>query len=57
MMPEIHECWDLSVRQWTHIAQKLPNEDETKVSSFHSFVINEKKNFDYQPNQGPVVQS
>lgn len=39
---------DLSLRQRTHIAQKLPKDIEVKVDSFHQFIIKERKMYDYE---------
>lgn len=41
----------LSLRQRTHIAQKLPPDVENYVTSFHQFVIRERKQFDFELSQ------
>jgi len=41
----------LTLRQKTHIAQKLPAEVETKVDLFHSFVLKERKAIEYELSQ------
>ena len=38
---------DLTLRQKTHIAQKLPADVEKKVENFHSFVLKQRKRHDY----------
>jgi len=38
---------NLVLCQRTHIAQKLPADLDKKVESFHKFVINERKEYDY----------
>jgi hypothetical protein len=39
---------DLSLRQRTHIAQKLPRDIDTKVTSFQRFVIDLRKEHDFE---------
>lgn len=39
---------NLSIRQRTHIAQKLPKDLEIKVTSFQKFVLNERNQFNYE---------
>ena len=37
----------LTLRQRTHIAQKLPKDVDFKVEEFHKFVIDERKKFEF----------
>lgn len=39
---------NLTLRQRTHIAQKLPADIDEKVSNFHKFVITERKKYNYE---------
>lgn len=39
--------FNLTLRQKTHIAQKLPSDLDEKVEKFHKFVMNERKLYDY----------
>lgn len=39
---------DLALRQKTHIAQRLPKDMDTKVDSFHKFVIDLRKGHDFE---------
>ena len=41
----------LTLRQRTHIAQKLPADVENKILSFQQFVIRERKQFDFSISQ------
>ena len=38
---------ELTLRQKTHIAQKLPKDVDEKVQKFFAFVIKERKRFDF----------
>lgn len=41
----------LAIRQRTKIAQKLPNDLEEKIASFHTFIINQRKQINFELSQ------
>ena len=41
----------LSMRRRTHIAQRLPEDYEEKVTDFQRFIIQQRKRNDYAPDQ------
>ena len=41
----------LSLRQKTKISQKLPNDLEDKITSFHSFLLKQRKQIDFELRQ------
>ena len=42
---------NLSLRQKTKISQKLPNDLEDKITSFHSFLLKQRKQIDFELGQ------